>query len=1024
MSSFKLICSTKANGKIPVHKYRSESTGLTLILAEVEGPVVNGYFALATEVHDDDGLPHTLEHLIFLGSELYPYKGVLDLLANRCLASGTNAWTDTDHTCYTMTTAGSDGFLELLPIYLDHILYPTLSDAGFITEVHHISGDGEDGGVVYCEMQGRENSGESKGQLQMLRSIYPNCGYSAETGGIMHNLRTSTTNKKVKDYHAAFYRPENLSIIVTGQVTIDELLRALKPVEERIVKKSQQLPIPFQRPWQTPVAPLSKCEDIKVLYPSDEEDCGLVFIAYRGPKCTVEHTTLTACAVLMRYLSDTSVSPLQRDLLEIDDPYASKVSYNIGENSETVLNFTYQNVPLSLVDDVYKKHRDVLKKIACGEEKIDMIRMGNIIEKNILESWSCLEDNPHEAIAFLVIGDVLYGSTQEDFELRLNTNIEYESFKGKDETFWIDLLKKYFVDTKTVLVRAVPSIEEQQRMSKEEIERIERQRADLGVEGMNVKGDELSEAMAYNEIPPPTDMLTQVPIPGTEGIKFHPVQVYRSSEKAANPTGLDVDNLPVYAEAYDMHTNFVYMIVTLNTDSLKPDLRPYLLLFIDLLMESPIRRDGVLIPYEQVVAALESDVISSSIALGLESKSRFSCGPFSHTLTMTLQVEPQKYTRGIKWIKELLHDTEITVERIRVCVAKMINDVAQAKRKGNSVVHDLLKALFYNRESNVQLSSMLRQHKFLTALLERMDTSEGAAGVVDDLNWVRYEVTRAKNIAIHVAADWMRLGEIVPDLNAPWKEIARIGDNVDSRKLSVVTDWQLMNVDASLPDGTVGTIVGLGCVEGAYFIQASPAIRDFMDPDLPALLLFLQYLTQLEGPLWRQIRGQGLAYGYSMIPRPHEGLLYLTFYRSTNVMAAYKETKIIVERQIYGNDVENDATSRWDATLLESARSSLIFELIDREKSLGDIVSQCLLSSFKNISIDYNRIIIEKIGCITEEDLSRVGKKYVEPLFSNKSKIAIVCHPDRSSDIAAAFEQMGYHLSVKVLEDSVLAHSC
>lgn len=47
----------------------------------------------ATEAFDDDGLPHTLEHLIFLGSEQYPYKGVLDLLANRCLASGTNAWT-------------------------------------------------------------------------------------------------------------------------------------------------------------------------------------------------------------------------------------------------------------------------------------------------------------------------------------------------------------------------------------------------------------------------------------------------------------------------------------------------------------------------------------------------------------------------------------------------------------------------------------------------------------------------------------------------------------------------------------------------------------------------------------------------------------------------------------------------------------------------------------------------------------------------------------------------------------------
>ena len=36
---------------------------------QVDGPVVNGYFCLATEAHDDDGLPHTLEHLIFLGSK-------------------------------------------------------------------------------------------------------------------------------------------------------------------------------------------------------------------------------------------------------------------------------------------------------------------------------------------------------------------------------------------------------------------------------------------------------------------------------------------------------------------------------------------------------------------------------------------------------------------------------------------------------------------------------------------------------------------------------------------------------------------------------------------------------------------------------------------------------------------------------------------------------------------------------------------------------------------------------------------
>jgi len=88
---------------IPVAKYRSKLTGLTIAVARAETPIVNGYFCLPTEAHDNDGLPHTLEHLIFMGSEDYPYKEVLDLLANRCLASRTNAWTAVDHTCYTVT---------------------------------------------------------------------------------------------------------------------------------------------------------------------------------------------------------------------------------------------------------------------------------------------------------------------------------------------------------------------------------------------------------------------------------------------------------------------------------------------------------------------------------------------------------------------------------------------------------------------------------------------------------------------------------------------------------------------------------------------------------------------------------------------------------------------------------------------------------------------------------------------------------------------------------------------------------
>lgn len=44
-------------------------------------------------------------------------------MASRCLAEGTNAWTETDHTAFTLTTAGSSGFLNLLGGQSNQYLY-------------------------------------------------------------------------------------------------------------------------------------------------------------------------------------------------------------------------------------------------------------------------------------------------------------------------------------------------------------------------------------------------------------------------------------------------------------------------------------------------------------------------------------------------------------------------------------------------------------------------------------------------------------------------------------------------------------------------------------------------------------------------------------------------------------------------------------------------------------------------------------------------------------------------------------
>lgn len=80
-----------------------------------------------------------------MGSQKYPFKGLLDNLSTRAY-SHTNAYTGIDRTVYELEAAGWESFVQILPIYLDHLISPTLTDEGFYTEVHHINGKGHDAG--------------------------------------------------------------------------------------------------------------------------------------------------------------------------------------------------------------------------------------------------------------------------------------------------------------------------------------------------------------------------------------------------------------------------------------------------------------------------------------------------------------------------------------------------------------------------------------------------------------------------------------------------------------------------------------------------------------------------------------------------------------------------------------------------------------------------------------------------------------------------------------------------------------
>ncbi|XP_014676544.1 PREDICTED: uncharacterized protein C05D11.1-like isoform X2 [Priapulus caudatus] len=955
-----------------------------------------------------------------MGSEDYPYKGVLDLLANRCLASGTNAWTDVDHTCYTMTTAGHEGFLNLLPIYIDHVLYPTLTEPAYYTEVHHVNGDGEDAGIVYCEMQARENTGESKAHLAMLRAIYPGeCGYKSETGGIMENLRTSTSHKKVCGCHRAFYRPENLCLIVTGQVEVKDLFSALADFEAKIESKGDRGP--YTRPWQSTIPPLSRMQEQTIQFPSDDEEHGLVLVAWRGPQAKELHL-VSAMMVLLEYLTDTAVAPLQQEFVETSDPYCSKVKYSILENQETCIYLEFENTPHDKLDSVTTSLTRYLKKIVDKSCPLNMDRMNSVIHRRLLDSLNHLEENPHDTMAFICIGDFLYGNDAEDLNHRLNQTENFKKMKLETEEFWLKLISKYLVEANHVAIIGEPSTELMETMADEEKERVAEQRRRLGKAGLKKLHTNLMEATTENEVAPPEETISSVPIPSTSSIKFHPLVASSNCtpELTSKIPSFPLTDMPFKFLVDDMHTHFVKLSMLMNTSCVPQSLKPYLCILMELLLESPIQRNAGLVPYEDVVAELASDTLTTVLTLGVDG-SRFHCGPFAQVAVLMLKVEVDKYRKGIQWAGELLFRTVLTAERVRIIATKMMSDVSRCKRNGQRVVLAAIKDVNYSKESNHYISGMMRQQRFLTLMLEELKTNPSE--VIARLEELRKLITAPESLTVHVVADVTQLAAACGPPAQPWKdEFLPDGDRQkepvhESKPVTFCSEVKPCSSYLLPYSGgpAAGVIIGVGAIESAFLVQTVPCLCSYTDADLPAIEVFIQYLTQLEGPMWRQIRGHGLSYHYSMSITPDTGLMTFVLFKSTHIASAYKRAKTIVDDYVSGRVA-------WDATQLESSKSSLIFEIIEQEKTVTETSTVSLLSHYRDVGTDYNKTFLEKVSRVTVEDLARVGLEHIAPLFdTTRSKCVICVNPTRVPEVQKAFKRFNRDLTIlKTIEEGFL----
>lgn len=99
-----------------------------------------------------------------------------------------------------------------------------------------------------------------------------------------------------------------------------------------------------------------------------------------------------------------------------------------------------------------------------------------------------------------------------------------------------------------------------------------------------------------------------------------------------------------------------------------------------------------------------------------------STGAESALTDISLQLDREKYFRGVQWVRDLLLGLEFEPDRIQVVASKMVKDVVKKRRSGMKVAGTVVRALCFQPRSNQAASSMLRQRAFLGHLLERLGT--------------------------------------------------------------------------------------------------------------------------------------------------------------------------------------------------------------------------------------------------------------------------------------------------------------
>jgi zinc protease len=204
----------------PFHKEALDN-GLTVIVKEVHSiPIVAVHFWVNTgSVNEDEkinGLSHFFEHMFFKGTNKWKV-GEMDRIIKE-LGGYNNAFTSVEYTGYYVVVPSANFSTAL------EVLWDAMTDSVFDPEEIE-----RERMVIKEEINRMEDSPMGKLQTEFLPEIFKGTPYARPVLGTKESL-DNITRETFLNYRKAFYVPNNMSLLIIGDIDTKEVIARVKDV--------------------------------------------------------------------------------------------------------------------------------------------------------------------------------------------------------------------------------------------------------------------------------------------------------------------------------------------------------------------------------------------------------------------------------------------------------------------------------------------------------------------------------------------------------------------------------------------------------------------------------------------------------------------------------------------------------------------------------------------------------------------------------------------------------------------------